>query len=501
MRIILAGYNIDSSVIEELKKNSPPRYDVTPETLSAAYARISRNPKPADVLRRVARAEIEKARTSNRNIIFKMGHHSVAEHAVFNFDLIGISRLAIEALEHFRLCSFTEKSQRYITLGNDFVVPEEIKQAKLKTLFIKTIKSQNEFYHQLYLRLKSYFLDKYSEQAKIPGNLFVIDGLAKEDARYIVSLATEGQLGLTVNARNLELIIRRLAAEKLQELRDIGIQLYEQVKRIAPSIILFTEPTPYDARAYQEIKAAAEKFLAKKSPAHKKTKIREKSVSLVWTTPDADLRVISALLYRVSRLPYKNCFDLMRIMTPAQQKRFILEAFELMEFYDPALREFEQADLVYELLVSASCFAQLKRHRLTSIITQPYDTRLGLVIPESIIDIGAEKEFREIIGQTEKAYAILEKKVGQAATYILTNAHRRRVLFKVNLRELYHISRLREDASAQWEIKAITAAMTRLARKAMPYSGLLLGGKDRYSEIYSKVFGRRPSAKPPARNI
>ena len=126
MKILLAGYNVDTEVIEELKKNSPAREDVTPETLSAAYARISRDPGSIDELRKASRQEVEKARKSNSAIIFKMGHHSVAEHAVFNFDLIGVSRLAVEFIEHFRLCSFTEKSQRYITLGDDHVIPKEI---------------------------------------------------------------------------------------------------------------------------------------------------------------------------------------------------------------------------------------------------------------------------------------------------------------------------------------------------------------------------------------
>ena len=111
MKVILAGYNIDREVIEDLKKKSFPREDITPETLSASYARISRDPRPVNKLRAVARAEVKRARRSNKNIIFKMGHHSVAEHAVFNFDIIGVSRLAIEEIEKFRLCSYTEKSQ------------------------------------------------------------------------------------------------------------------------------------------------------------------------------------------------------------------------------------------------------------------------------------------------------------------------------------------------------------------------------------------------------
>jgi thymidylate synthase ThyX len=64
-----------------------------------------------------------------------------------------------------------------------------------------------------------------------------------------------------------------------------------------------------------------------------------------------------------------------------------------MEFYDFPLREFEYPDLTFELVVSASCYAQLKRHRMATMTAQPYDP------------------------------------------------------------ELYHMSRLREDASAQWDIR------------------------------------------------
>ena len=84
MKINLAGHNADRYF---LKKGA------TPETLSAAYARISRSEDPVDVIRDKARRGVAKARRSNQNII-GMGHHSVAEHAVFNFDVIGISRLA-----------------------------------------------------------------------------------------------------------------------------------------------------------------------------------------------------------------------------------------------------------------------------------------------------------------------------------------------------------------------------------------------------------------------
>ncbi len=168
-----------------------------------------------------------------------------------------------------------------------------------------------------------------------------------------------------------------------------------------------------------------------------------------------------------------------------------------MEFYDFPPREFEHAELVYDLIVSASCFAQLKRHRMATLTWQRYDPVLGVTVPPSVRETGAEKEFMAVIDRTNEAHSVLEQEVGPAADYILTNAHRRRALLKVNLRELYHISRLREDDTAQWEIRRVAAEMSRLAKKAMPLTGLLLGGKGAYPAIFARVFGRPPKMAPP----
>jgi hypothetical protein len=149
------------------------------------------------------------------------------------------------------------------------------------------------------------------------------------------------------------------------------------------------------------------------------------------------------------------------------------------------------------LVVSASCFAQLKRHRMATLTAQDYDPALGATIPPTIEAVGAGPEFRALIDRTNETYASLLPKTGPAAAYVLTNAHRRRVLFKVNVRELYHISRLREDPTAQWEIREAAGRMSDLARKAMPLSSLLLGGKDQYPHLYEKIFGQPPKFSPP----
>jgi flavin-dependent thymidylate synthase len=500
MRIILAGYNIDREVIDDLKRNSPPREDVTPETLSAAYARISRDPRPADELRAAARKEVERARRSNQAIIFKMGHHSVAEHAVFNFDIIGASRLALEEIEKFRLCSYTEKSQRYIKLGNDFVIPAEVRRAGLERTFLLTVRAQNALYHRLYEKLRPYIFAKYRDLAENSRNHPVLEGWAKEDARYVVSLATEGQVGLTINGRNLELLIRRFASQSLAELRQLKDRVYALAREVAPSIVLFTEATDFDARTYGELREAALPVMMRargrgKRPA--RLQAGGEGVVLEAATADGDDRILAALLHGSTALPYGRCLRRVRRLSQAEKKELIKTALRRMEFYDFPQREFEYADLTFSLLVSASCFAQLKRHRMATLSAQDYDPALGVTMPPTIEAVGAGGEFGELVARTNDTYEALLRKTGGAAAYVLTNAHRRRVLLKVNVRELYHISRLRQDPTAQWEIRELAGRMSDLARKEMPLAGMLLGGKEDYPAVYRKIFGVEPKASPP----
>lgn len=497
MKVLLAGYNLDATVIEELKRASPPRQDITPETLSAAYARISRDPRPADELRAIARQEVDKARRSNQTIIFEMGHHSVAEHAVFNFDIIGLSRLALEEVEKFRLCSFTEKSQRYITLGEDFLLPEEVKRASLEAIYLPVIRAQNRLYHHLYERLKPHLFHKHADLATNPKNHSILDGWAKEDARYIVSLATLGQVGMTANARNLELLIRRFAAKKLAELKELNSRLYAAAKEVAPSILLFTEASDFDAKTYPELEEAAAKLFEEGKAQSPCPGEADGSVRLVGFTAEGDDRILAALLHTVSGQPYEVGWQKVRQMTAGEKAKFLKKSFEYMEFYDFPLREFEHADLTFELTVSAACFAQLKRHRMATLTRQPYDPALGVTVPESIDEIGATGEFLEVIQRTEEAYRRLKREIGEAADYVLTNAHRRRVLLKLNVRELYHLSRLREDPTAQWDIRRLVGKMTEAARAVLPRSLMLVGGKDKYPSLYQKIFGRQPKLKPP----
>jgi flavin-dependent thymidylate synthase len=498
LNIILAGYNIDYEIIKEGMSLSDGTEIPTPETISAAYARISRDPMPAFELRKKARQALEKARMSNRNIVFEMGHSSIAEHAVFNIDVLGVSRLLVEEIERFRLCSYTEKSQRYVLLEDDFVVPEEIRLAGLKEPFIETVKEQNRLYRKLYSSLRPYIYEKNREMASDPANRRTLDGWAKEDARYIISLSTETQLGMTLNARNLELMLRRCAAHPTAEAKEYSRKLHQATRDVAPSLVKYMEATEFDLMTRHSLRKKTEELIEKwcacphADGQHTgRTDIKTNNVDLMRVTPDADDMIVASLIHSSSSIPLEKCMTLVSSMEGEEKEEIIKTAFLYVKPHDSALREFENVDLLFELTVSASCFAQLKRHRMATINCQDYDPSLGVTIPPAVSAIGMEGRFRDTISRTEETYDRLKKAAPDAAAYILTNAHRKRVAMKVNARELYHIARLRLDGHAQWDIRETAERMLMLGKDAMPLTLMFATGKDGFESLYDRCFNRK----------
>jgi flavin-dependent thymidylate synthase len=488
LNIKLAGYNVEAEILEKL---TPPEGEpLTPEVLSAAYARISRSKKDIPTLRKQARNDVYKTRKSNKTIIFKMGHHSVAEHAVFNFDIVGVSRLALEEIEKFRLVSYTEKSQRYVTLEGDYVLPQEIIDNDSKELFRETIERQNTFYKKSFHVLREYLFDQHPERIKKKSGRNVVEGWAKEDARYILSLATEGQVGVTINARNLEHLFRRFALSQRREVQEIGKEMFLQVEKVAPSLILFPEPSKFETALNDSFKTY---FLENSGIGSDFSSATTKKEPVILRyTENADNIILASFLARFSGKDYNKAYGAVERMKPGEKENLFKELFKHMEFFDAPPRSFELPDFTFQVKVSASNFAQLKRHRMATLIPGNYDIGFENTIPASIRENSLEGEFKEIIDETNRVYLQLREKYGAAADYILTNSHCRPVVMKMNLREFYHFVRLRSDEHTQWDIRGMSRQLVQKVKEIMPYSTMLLCGKSDFAAEFGKIYNRKP---------
>lgn len=403
-------------------------------------------------------------------------------------------------------CSFTEKSQRYIKLDGDYVIPEEFNNDESK-MVRELIYEQNEYYRSLYPRLL-----KLQQALNPDKKKALLEGAAKEDARYVVSLATEGQLGFTANARNLELIIRRFRYHPLAEVRHLGNLLYQEARKVAPSLILMADKEAFEKahgvtledeffKNYRRDLAAAVGEVVPESS--------DKTMFCYGASPFGKVRllddrfrvdstVVGALLFDAGVGSPSYCRDLATRMSLEQMKQLILSSLSSISKYDSVPRAFEEATFRFEIMIDASAMAQLKRHRMSTQQWGPYDPKLGVILPPSIEKIDAEEEFFKITAKTSNVWTDLRRRLEErgesveAADYVLTNAHRRMVSVTMNLRELYHFSRMREDEHAQWAIRGIANQMCNLARFMAPASTCLLAGKHEFEERSELAWSQEP---------
>jgi flavin-dependent thymidylate synthase len=490
MRVTLAGYNLDAEVGELLKqiideRDSGPESTrlrdllehlaeepLTPETISAAYARISRSDKGIRDLRKDSRASISRARQSNERIVFGFGHVSVAEHSVFNLDVTDASRLALEELESHRLVSFTESSQRYISMTGDFVVPDEIEEAKLGDRFREHCRQLFVTYGQLIEVLTKHHSDLPERDRP---------SRAREDARYVLPLACRGQVGMTLNARNAERMIHDFQHSCFTEVRKMGGQIHQILQRLVPSLIKYTDKNPLLEKTDSDLCTLSRELLQQVDKS-------EPDVELVDYPVQGERLASAAILFRTGLSSFQAALGKVDKMNLEEKRQLIATAHKHMTKHDPVRRELELGYFTFALALSASAFAQLKRHRMATIVRQCYQPALGVTIPPAIVEAGAEQSFNSAINSANEMFDFLSKRLPErncaSAQYALTNAHKRRIVFQANARELIHFSRLREDAHAQWDIRALAGEMMQQARIACPGLLFLTAGKDTFEDAH-----------------
>jgi thymidylate synthase ThyX len=217
---------------------------------------------------------------------------------------------------------------------------------------------------------------------------------------------------------------------------------------------------------------------------------KQGDVKLVDWTENADMTTLRAILHSHTQRPVEDCAALVeKLIKNGEADAFIRETLKFSNPWESATREFEAADFTFEAILSAACYGQMKRHRMSTQLVQGYDPGLGYTYPPSVVETGLKPDFEALYKHTDEVYQELTKYDHVAAQYVLTNGHRRRMLVKANARELYHISRLREDAHAQWDIRNVSGDMLALAREKAPLTLMLAWGKDKFNEKKNEIYG------------
>ncbi|MSP79251.1 MAG: hypothetical protein EXR67_06865 [Dehalococcoidia bacterium] len=427
---------------------------LTEEQIAVAFAMTSRSPEAFDEIAKQVSAE--KAASFSEKWIVGYGHASVAEHAMLHMAVENISRLACDTLEDNRLASYTEKSSRYqiLTKGSYHVPGELSKQPPLRDLYIKTCDQLFDTYLALLSSTQAYLKQEDPKKANEREGAYNlrIRRIATDVCRFILPASTLTNVGVTLNARSMENAIRKLLAAELIEEREIGELLKEQGRTITPTLIKYAEPTPF-------LKSAMATRSKAQAAGLQQAMVQPKSTAkLVHYDPQGEQKVVAALLFTSSHRSYQEAWDAAGRMNTEQRAAAIgtKEGHwnELGQFDAPG-REAELPYYTFELTMDYGAYREFKRHRMQTYLAQPLTVAHGVVTPDLITESGMTPVYRDAVGAAEDAYRRMAKASPAVAQYVVTHAHRRRVLAHMNLRECYSLFKLRTGPQAHFTLREV----------------------------------------------
>jgi thymidylate synthase (FAD) len=153
--------------------------------------------------------------------VLSLGHHSVMEHASYTFSLEGVSRVLTHQLVRHRMASYSQQSQRYVSLDDaDYVIPHTI--------------SEDERARKRFEELMDRIWEAYSDLS---------EEVPVEDARYVLPNACTTNITVTMNARELWHFFSLRCCNRAQwEIREVADHMLAEVKRVCP--VIFRDAGP-----------------------------------------------------------------------------------------------------------------------------------------------------------------------------------------------------------------------------------------------------------------
>jgi len=455
----------------------------------------------------------DRARTFAERYVLGYGHSSVAEHGVVHLALEDVSIIASKLVEDARLASYTEKSTRYVAFDPSKVYypPAVLADPRLADDYRGTIRAllgayvgwNEEFVTQIKARTPR--AEKQTERAYEAASR----ATAFDLLRYLLPAATHTNVGLTLNARTLEHLITKLLSQPLAEGQELGRRIKEEAQHIVPTLLKYADHNAYREDTGAAIMELAREVLGEGYP-HPQPLPRSgrgeqegnlfrsdsplplaggllggeglgvgasSGVSLLFSDPDADDRLVAAILYGTVQMSMSALLARVRAMSGDTKERVVDEYLKRRGRHDTPGRALERLSCTVEMTMDYGAYRDIQRHRMATQTTQSLTPALGCEMPTEYETFGYAAQYGELMARAAQTYSRLhEAGLAHEAAYALPLATRIRALFTWNLREVTHFIELRSARQghpsyrkiAQEVYHAVAAAHPLIARYMRP---------------------------------
>jgi len=191
-------------------------------------------------------------------------------------------------------------------------------------------------------------------------------------------------------------------------------------------------------------------------------------VKLVKGNVDADDIVVSSILYKYMNKPFGDIAGKVKSMTPEEKERVVDSYLGNMGKFDYPMRELEHVDFTFDIIMDYGAFRDLQRHRICTQTNQVLTADMGYDTPQDIINAGCEMKYRRAMDRAKEVYDKIVGKFPLQAQYVLPLGFRKRYLLTMNLREIYHLVKLRSSPLGHESYRRIAVQIYELMKKNYP---------------------------------
>jgi thymidylate synthase ThyX len=368
-----------------------------------------------------------------------------------------VSRIAIETIESSRLASYTEKSTRYQKWGQaDFTIPPELDGHSLRDEFIETVRFLFSTYAESLDPVKNLILEKSPRRENESDEAYDrrIRSQYVDRCRFILPAAANANVGMTANARVMEMVIRKMLSHPLAEVRQIGEKLKEVAKVEVPTLVKYADAVPYFVETTAEIAITPTHL-----PKGDGQGVMEDWCALIDYDKEGEKKILAAALYRFHEMSFADALAYVESVSEQGKAELADTILKRLSRYDVPLRELEYSTYTFDIIMDQGAYAEFKRHRMMTQTPQHLSTRLGYTIPRLVTEAGFGAKYEAAMESAIKMYEKLHAFNPDVAQYIVPNGFNRRVLAQFNLREAFAFCQLRSADNAHFSIRRVAQRM------------------------------------------
>ena len=367
-------------------------------------------------------AALKKARAFFERVLVGYGDDSVAQLGGAHVACENISNVSAKLLEDARIgIAPLEKSTRYVRFDQ--------KDAAGNYLFYRDAKIMASRHRGAYLEVMNLLFETYSKQMEpmldhvaqsLPiEQLEVRDpvsgkGLSYAEAskderlkrwaetayratvraqacdvlRSYLPAATLTNVGMFGAGQAFEYLVSKLYSHDLSEAQALGAAIHGELNQLIPSFVKRAQRNEYLVGT-----TAAAKALAAQATTLIPVATNE-PVTLVDYDPDAEEKVIAAILYSHARQPLEQLRQVAAALSQAEHRQIFQEYFSKRRHRrDRLSRAFENVYYTFDILGNLGLYRDLHRHRILTQERQDFTTVHGYDTPPEIEEGGFKNEF------------------------------------------------------------------------------------------------------------